>query len=163
MSSTPPITGETERAFVGAVLHQEPARILAVAGLVRESDIEDPRVAVVYRLAVELAAQGISPDPARVQGHAITTGAVTRSQCASLTGLVVDLYREVPLPAAIESYGRIVVEVAARTRVTKAAQRLADAADSLSLEYLVTLVDDETRAMLGALGRLTAAPLGGTA
>jgi replicative DNA helicase len=153
------MTDLSERSYVGALLHLPAARVIVEARQVRDDDLTDPRLRIVYRLAVDLASAGTDPDPARVHGHARTTGTVTSSDLPALTALLVDLHSEVPLPGAVTSYGRAIVEASVRRRITAAAERWTRAADDAPLDVLTRLVTDETAAVAEAVDRLAAWPL----
>lgn len=159
----PPENDPSERAFIGALLHLPAAHVVPLIGYVQADDLSDPRLRVVYRLAGELAVGGTSPDPATVHGHARTSGAVPNADLASLTGLLVDLLTEVPVPQAAASYARAVVEASVRRRVVMAATRLSQAAEGADLDTLSHLVADETYSLTVALARLHDAPLAVTA
>lgn len=163
MTALPATSAEAESAFIGALLHLDAVAVIEASALVRADDLEDPRLAVIYSIAIELAANGVRPDPPTVHGFALSQGRVRLSQHPALVGLIVDLYGNVPVPAAVQSYGRTVVELAARRRLATAAERLADAADSSGLDTLIDLVERETAAVLQTFGRLAAAPWAGAA
>ena len=145
--------------FVGALMHQPAARVLSLAGMVRADDLADPRVAVIYSGVVSVAATGRTPDPATVDGYLREAGMVRGSDRAAVIALIVDLYANVPLPDAVESYARYVVQEAVRRRVAAAATRLAQASDHSTLDGLVAVVADEAAAIVAACSRLDAAPL----
>ena len=148
-----------ERDFVGALMHQSAARVLALAGMVRAEDLADPRLGVVYSGVVSVAATGGRPDPATVDAYLREAGMVRGSDRAAVVALIVDLYATVPLPGAVESYARAVVQEAVRRRVATAAERLAQAADCSPLDGLVTVVASEAAALVTECARLEAAPL----
>lgn len=153
------MTDLSERAYVGALMHLPAARVVQCVARVRVDDLTDPRLRIVYRLTGELAVQGIDPDPARVHGHARTTGTVAAADLAALTALLVDLHAEVPLPGAVDAYGRAVVEAAVRRRIAEAAERWTRAAEEAPLDVLARLVADESAAVAEAVDRLAAPPL----
>ena len=51
----------SERAFVGSLMHLSAATVIGHAGRVRQSDLEDPRLGVIYQAAVMVAASGQDP------------------------------------------------------------------------------------------------------
>lgn len=149
----------TERAYIGALLHLPAGRVLTLAQLVTADDLDDPRLAVIYGGIVEVAASGRNPDPALTDAHLRESGAVTGTDRVAVTGLLVDLLREVPLPGAAESYARSVVAEAVRRRVLTASQRLAQAAEVSPLEGLADVVATEAVAIVTACKRLEAPAL----
>lgn len=148
-----------ERDYVGALMHLPADRVLALAQLVRADDLADPRLAIVYTGIVEVAVSGRNPDPALTDAYLREAGMVRASDRAAVVALIVDLYAEVPLPGAAESYARAVVQEAVRRRVATAATRLAQSADHSGLDGLVAVVTDEAAAIVAACARLDAAPL----
>lgn len=153
------MTDLSERAFVGALLHLPAARVVPLIARVRSDDLTDPRLRVVYALAGQLAVSGIDPDPPTVHGHARSTGAVMSADLPALTGLLVDLLTECPMPGSAQAYARSVVEAAARRRIAIAAERLTVAAEASDITTLAQVVDVEVEAVEDALGRLAEAPL----
>ncbi|MBK9738727.1 MAG: hypothetical protein IPO93_04270 [Actinobacteria bacterium] len=153
----------TERAFVGALMHLAPERVIRLAGLVRATDLADPRLQIVYAGIVRVAATGAQPDPAVVDAHLRTTGSIRTTDRAAVVSLIVDLFTEVPLPAAAESYARAVVEEAVRRRVLEASERLRQAADGSGLDTLAAVVEIESVALADEIARLTVGPLAGAA
>lgn len=149
----------SERAFVGALLHLPAQQVVPLIGFVQHDDLDDPRLRVIYRLAGQLAVKGTRPDPAAVHGLARSSGAVMNADLPALTGLLVDLLTEVPIPQAATAYARSVVEASVRRRVTMAATRLSQAAEGSDVDTLAHLVADEAYALQTALQRLTVAPL----
>lgn len=148
-----------ERAYIGALLHLPAVRVTALSSLVLDDDFADPRLAVLYAGVRNVAATGRAPDPAMVDGHLRESGVVTGADRAAVTALLVDLFTEVPLPGAAESYGRSVVQEAVRRRIATASQRLAQAAEVSPLDGLVQVVADEAVAIVTACQRLQTAPL----
>lgn len=145
----------TERAFVGALLHLPPVDVVALAGMVKLDDLDEPRHRVIVALAVELAAVGTRPDPAQVHALARTSGRVQAIDMPALSGLLVDLLTECPVPVSAPAYARAVVEASVRRRVTMAATRLANVADDGSLDALAHVVTSEAAALSDAMARLT--------
>jgi len=150
-----------ESAFIGSLMHLPTARVAEVAALVRTSDLEDPRHRVIFETIVELACRGVAPDPARVFALARTSGRVTTSQCSPVSGVIVDLYTQVPIPAAAEHYARSVVEASMRRRVIETCTRLAQAAEGSNLDTLCQLIATESEALATDVNRLAVSPLEG--
>lgn len=149
----------SERAFIGALLHLPAKRVMDAAVNTRSDDLTDPRLRIVYGLILGLALTDVDPDPAQVHGFARTTGTVAAVDLPALSGLLVDLHTEVPIPAAVLSYRQAVVEAAVRRRISEAAERWTRAADEAPLDVLARLVADESAAVAEAVDRLAAAPL----
>jgi len=148
-----------EKAFVGALLHLPPGRVTALGQLVHEAELSDPRLRVVFKIALDLAAKGEQPDPAKVHGAARTSGAVVNQNLPSLASLLVDLLTNCPNPFAAEYYGRNVLEASLRRRVVAVATRLMQAAEDSSLEALCGVIEESTTSLALATQRLALAPL----
>ena len=73
--------------------------------------------------------------------------------------LVIDLHGEVPVPRAVGSYARSVVEASVRRRVTEASARLGHAAETSPLDILTRLIASESSTLTSDLLRLEAEPV----
>jgi replicative DNA helicase len=148
-----------ERAYVGALMHLPPDRVLALAEVVAADDLADPRLAVIHGGIVAVAESGRRPDPAVTDAHLRESGTVRDADRAAVVALIVDLYAEVPLPTAVESYARAVLAESVRRRVLTACERMQQAAEGSPLEGLSTVVAVEAVAAVVACRRLTEPPL----
>lgn len=153
---------EAERAFVGALLlHRSADRAAHAAGLIESGDLRDPRLRVVHGLVVELAGQGVVPDPVAVLGRARGAGTVTTAHAVSaLALLLADLYAECPLPAQVGYYAALVLDGSLRRRCSELGVRIGQAAETAALAELVGLLDAEVLAV-AALRDRRAATLAG--
>ena len=150
-----------EKAFVGALLHLPPDRVIALGELVHPDDLSDPRLRLVFKIALDLAGKGEQPDVAKVHGEARTAGTVVSQNLPSLALLLTDLLDGCPNPAAADYYGRNVLESSLRRRTVAAATRLCQAAESSSLEMLCSVIEEETTSLARAIHRLASSSLGG--
>lgn len=148
-----------ERVFVGALMHLPAPTVIEVAAQVRQADLADPRLGTVYKAVVRVAAGGQTPDAALVDAHLRETGEVSATDRAAVVALLIDLYAEVPLPGAVASYARAVVEDAVRRRITEAATRLGQAAASSGLDTLAGVVATESTAIVEGITRLALPPV----
>ncbi len=149
---------DAEAAFIGALLHQPAPAALDALSLVQAADFADLRLSVVADACRELAACGITPDPAAVlayvRAQAIVTGA---DAIRSLSLLLAELYGTVPTPASVAYYRLAVLDGALRRRVEMMAARLGQAAERDSIDSLLPLVGREVVAVGDLQQRRTAA------
>lgn len=159
-------TIDTGRATLGALLLLPVADCRALLDVVHDDDPDDPRLRVLLSLVRELIAEGQASDPAAILAHAQSTGALRRGELTGLALLLTELVAvdACPIPAAAGWYAAGLIESSVRRRVTEAAERLADVADSGSRETLVEVVHGELVDLVAALERLSApVSLGGAA
>ncbi|MDP9459332.1 MAG: hypothetical protein M3Q22_03455 [Actinomycetota bacterium] len=137
-------TTDPGRALLGAAL-QGATQMLDV---IHDHDLAEPRLQVVAEIIRQLADAGIRPDPVTVLAHARATGIVTRADAVQAFALLLhELFAECPVPASARFYAVAVLDEAIRRRVTEAGTRLAQAAETDSLESLLALVDAEHHAV----------------
>jgi replicative DNA helicase len=150
-----------EKAFVGALLHLPPGRVTALGELVHEAELSDPRLRIIFKIALDLAAKGEQPDPAKIHGAARTSGAVVNQNLSSLASLLVDLLTNCPNPFAAEYYGRNVLEASLRRSVVAVATKLYQAAEDSGLEMLSVIIEDSIKSLTLSTQHLISAPLVG--
>lgn len=102
-----------ERVTVGTLL-LAPERLREVDGWLAAGDFADPLCAATYRVLAELSARGLPTDPLAVLAE-LGRGQVRGVDAVALFRLI----ESVPVPAALDAYGRLVVE-AAMVRTTSA-------------------------------------------
>ncbi len=149
-------TSLAERSFIGALLHRSAEDVIEAATRVRKGDFADPRLAAIYAGCVRVAATGQAPTPPAVDAHLRAAGEVRGSDRAAVVALLADLYGEVPIPAAVHSYGRAVVEAAVRRAVLASSVRVTRAADEAPVDVLHRVAIDEANALVIAVLRLVA-------
>lgn len=150
-----------ESAFIGAILHSPAKRVLEIARTFSASDLGDPGKRLIFELALELAQDGVAPDPVQVMALARNSGRINAQQSPAATGLVIDWYTSVPIPAAISYYARAVIELSVRRRIIEATTRLSQAADASSFDTLCDLISTESGAMTTATRRLSVPRMAG--
>lgn len=144
---TAPIT-DPGRALIGAVEHLPADAAVRVLDLIRDDDLQDPRLRVVAAVARQLAEAGTAPDPAALLAHARACGTVARVEAVrNFALLVADVYAECATPASATFYAVAVLEESIRSRVTEAGARLTQAAEREPLPSLLALIDTEARAV----------------
>lgn len=150
-----------ESAFIGAILHSPAKRVLEIALTVSPSDLADPAKRLIFELALELAQTGLAPDPVVVMALARNSGRINAQQDSAATGLVIDWFTSVPIPAAVGHYARAVIELSVRRRIIEATTRLSQAADGSSFDTLCDLISTESGAMNTATRRLSVRQMAG--
>jgi replicative DNA helicase len=136
-----------ERAATGAALHgTDPAR--TVLDLLRPKDLYDRRLKDVLTAVQTVLRRGQSPDLHLVRAELVRT--LGPQQTSDADQLLLELHAAVPLPAQARAYAVEVLAAAWRRRITTAATRFAQAADSSNDDDLAELIDAEYEAVEAA-------------
>jgi replicative DNA helicase len=109
--------------------------------------LHDQRLADVLTAVAAVMQRGQQPDIHLVRGQLVR--ALGPQQTHDIDTLLLELHREVPLPASVYAYCTDVLGAAWRRRVAEAGTRLTQAASSSNDDDLHELVRDE----LTAIGR----------
>lgn len=149
-------TIDPARATVGAMLLLPLDDVRQVLAVVEDTDPDDPRLRAVLGFIRALAEEGRRPDAITVLSHARASGEVRSSSVTPLAVLLTEVatVEECPVPLAVGVYARALVEHAVRRRITEAAERLRNVADTGSGEGLHLVVEVECAAMVRAVSRL---------
>ncbi len=129
-----------ERHYIGALICRA-GRASSDAQLVSLEDIADPQLARVLAAIQQLATE-VLPEPAAIVPAMLRNGLACH-HAAIATGLVVDLLRECPNPAAFAMYASLVRDAAARRILRQVAERLGQAADTSELENFLPMIEAE--------------------
>ena len=146
---------EAEAALVGSMLLLGRDAVAEVVAALHDDDLTDPRHRVVLQAVRGVLADDGRPDPVTVLGWLARKGrlaeAMTDDRGAGT--FVADLLAAVPVPESAAYYRRIVVEHAARRRLSEAAVRLSDEAARMGLDELHALLLAEVAAVVAVLRR----------
>ena len=138
-----------ERNLIGSVLHLRAAgRVAEVLDGLTESDFVDPRLRHVFAVVRELVAVGIGVDPALVVPVLLRSGRLREQLHGDATGLVVDVYCGVPVPASWRRYKALVLAESGRRRAVEAGERISQAACADDPEVALRVAVSEFRALL---------------
>jgi replicative DNA helicase len=149
---------DPEAAFLGAVLHLPLPQAREALGRVQDDDLADLVHQQIAAVARTLVADGLPPDPAAVLARARSRGVVTHAdEVRQFAGRLIDLHMSVPVPASWAFYAIAVLDGALRRRCIELAARVHQAAEGAPLDTLVSVLDDECRAVRGVLDRRAAA------
>ncbi len=136
------VTVDAAEAVLGALLSMPLPDAQDVAGPLHEADWADPRHRAVFGAIKSVLAEGVRPDPVVVSGELRRSGA-TMTADKNEAVLLYELVAAVPVVASVGYYVRILVEQAARRRAAESAVRLAQVAESGSLDALRDVVGRE--------------------
>jgi replicative DNA helicase len=147
---------EAEAAVLGCLLRMPHGEADALAAQLEPEDFTDPRHRVVLQAVTSLLVDGATPDPVTVLGELRRTGAERSMTCDRSAGVyLAELLAAAPAVVNAGHYARVVVEHRARRRLHEAADRLAQAAGTVSLDTVREVALDEWTALLAQLDRIT--------
>ncbi|GAB3676454.1 hypothetical protein GCM10027597_15930 [Saccharopolyspora tripterygii] len=138
--------GDTEfdpvRTFLGCLMCCSAERARELLAGMRPTDAGHGVREVVFELAVRVTAAGIPPGPQVLVAEARRRGLLaTADQVHSVAMWVFETYQQAPWPEAGWFLRTAVLEAAYRRAVGEHAQRLAQAAETASVEQLPALVE----------------------
>ncbi len=135
-----------EEAFVGALLHMQVPTAKEALDLIHEHDLADYLHEQIVTVARLLVADNIPPDPAAALVRARADGIVSGGAAIqAFAQRMADLYAAVPTPCSWRYYANGVIDEALRRRCVEMAARVAQAAETSSLDVLIDLLDAECR------------------
>lgn len=150
-TTSPPYIGAplAEAAVLGCLLRLDVPAARALLGVLRDEDWTDPRHRSVAHACQRLLDVGVPADPVTVLGQLRADG-LEKAHTAAVASSVflVELCQAAPALGSAGHYARVVLEHSYRRRIQVAADRLAQAAATASLDDLADLVSDELEAIV---------------
>lgn len=146
---------EAERAVLGGLLQLNAVEAHALVMHVDAEDFVDARHVAVLEVIVELAGEGVAPDPVTVLGELRRSG---RERCFTDdrdAGVYLsDLLAAIPSVGNLGRYARTVIEHAARRRAQTAGARIEQVAGLADLDTARQVTLDELQAVYDGFDRV---------
>ena len=146
---------EAETAVLGALMRLPLREAGELADRLEPEDFTDPRCRAVLAALVSLLAEDVEPDPVTVLGELRRAGAERSMTCDRSAGTYLhDLDAAAPATVNARHYAGIVIEHRARRRLSEAAVRFGQVAETASLETVREVVLDEWQDLIRLLDRV---------
>lgn len=153
----------TEAAVIGAILISPLEKARQLLASYRASDLTEPRLQVVDKIARYLVSEKVAPSISTVAAAAEHTGSIAQDHLMAFWVILYDLVdvNIVPSIHVGETMTRQLVRAAVRRTIATAGQRLTNAAATGDLPTMTAIAGSEMQSMRAALARLNPTHLAG--